>query len=251
MNITGVCVTYNRPQFLGRAIHCFLQQDHPGARLLVLDDAGQYPCVGGDGTWKMVSRASRYKTLGEKRNDAFRLACQLFPETEGIAVWDDDDVYWPHAMAAVSAALEKGAWAQPSVVYEPSKRGSTIVQLKRQYTGAKNGEFVAYGGSWAWRRSTLETLSGYPHIDNCEDQFLAGRARQNFGRSTDTICAAYPEPYYLYHRREIGSHMSDVPDPYAHRQCDCITKVEEIPIGWNGPNVYELSVESGIHPRPW
>lgn len=251
MEITGICVTYNRPGFLGRLIHCFEQQDDPNARLLILDDAGQYLNQSGN-RWVLVSKKDRYSSLGHKRNAAVKLACDHFPGTKGIAIMDDDDVYWPYAMSAVSAALEKGDWARPTVVYEPVERSTELTKLRRVQTRPDHQpQLIAYGGSWAWRRATLEKLGGYPPVNNGEDANLAEEAFRRFGPSVDLICPEFPEPGYLYHRREIGEHMSDWPDPYANRKCDKVKLVSEISVGWNGPNCYELPVEPGIAPRPW
>ena len=107
MKIAAVCPTYKRPQLLGRAIHCFLQQTHPDRELVILDDAGQYRNQAGD-RWRLVSINKRYDCFGDKRNAVIDM---ISPDVEGIVCWDDDDVYWPHAIEAVSAALEKRPWA--------------------------------------------------------------------------------------------------------------------------------------------
>lgn len=251
MHVTCITVTYNRPGFLGRAIHCFQQQDDPHARLLVLDDAGQYTDQSGEG-WTLVSKKQRYVTLGEKRNDAVRLACEVYPETEGLATWDDDDVYWPHATRAIAAALKKAAWAQASVVYEPEKPAILPARLKRVYTHPPGSPPQrAYGGCFAWRLAVFRTLGGYNDVNNGEDFYLAERAKRSHGAASDFISADYPEPFYLYHRRLPGAHMSDSAEPYKERGQASIKHVPVIPIGWNGPNCYELPVLPGIHPRPF
>ena len=250
MNVTCICVTYNRPTMLGRAIHCFLQQTDPNARLLILDDAGQYEAQGGP-NWQLCSTSQRYLTLGDKRNAAIERAIHYWPETDGLMSWDDDDVYWPWATLAIGAALERGPWAQPSVVYEPRDRGD-LSGLRRVLTyKVACPKLKAYGGSWAWKRKTFETLGGYPHISNGEDQRLALRALDRVGPAVDPVCDQYPEPYYLYNRRPRGEHISDLPDAYTERGRADIERVSALTIGWNGPNIHELPIKPGVDPRPW
>jgi len=248
MHITAVCVTWNRPLLLGRAIHCFLQQTHPNRSLLILDDAGQYRSQSGDG-WHLVSLPERFPTLGDKRNAAVDLAARHFPQTEGLATWDDDDIYWPQAIESVAKALEESPWAQPRMVFEPVSLGR-LDRLHRVLTyGVSVGEHnIAYGGSWAWGLDAFRAMGGFPPRDNSEEVFLARKMHRTYGPSADST----PEDAWYCYNRCVGTHMCDLgEDAYAIRGRQIIEPVDELSIGWNGPNVYQSHIEPGLRMRPF
>jgi len=104
LNITALCVTYNRPALLGRSIFCFEQQQYANGHLYILDDGAQYESHSGP-NWVLESEHERYPDLSAKRNAAAESALELWPDTDVIMTWDDDDVYFPHALSSVNAAL--------------------------------------------------------------------------------------------------------------------------------------------------
>ena len=246
MNVTAVCVTWNRPEMLGRLIHCFhQQQDVPNSSLLILDDAGQYPCINSGRGWVLLSTGIRYPTLGEKRNAAVEFAAALFPQTEAIAVWDDDDVYWPHTLRSVASALAEAAWAQPRIVFESSRRG--WLNPTKTYID-ESPEPVCYGGAWAFRLAAFNDVGGYPPLNNSEDCDIGSRFLRQHGPSGDS--SAPCDPWYWYNRRpgqiaELGEEV------YAIRGRETVEWCDYPPIGWNGPNVYEFPQTKRVHPRPF
>lgn len=245
MRVTAICVTWNRPEMLGRLIHCFHQQNLSSGSLLILDDAGQYPCIISGRGWVLLSAPARYPTLGEKRNAAVEFAVSCFPHTEAIAVWDDDDVYWPHALRSVAAALQKRSWAQPRVVLESAIDGSLVPT--RTYANSYP-KHLCYGGSWAFRLAAFERVGGYPPLNNSEDCDIGNKLQREYGPSGDS--SALFGPWYWYNRRpkqmaELGE------EAYAIRGRENVLPREFPPIGWNGPNVYEWPKTPGIHPRPF
>jgi len=170
MKIAAVTVTYKRPVQLGRMLACFLAQDHEARELVILDDAGQYADQQGD-RWRLVSVSKRYPTLGAKRNAAARL---ISPDTEAIAVWDDDDCYLPWALRASAAALEGAAWSRPGVVLHAADDGSG--RLFRHRTWADDPARKLFHAAWAFRRETFEQVGGYsPTVNSGEDQELMRR----------------------------------------------------------------------------
>ena len=248
MRVTAVCVTWNRPQLLGRAIHCFEAQENEDARLFVLDDAGQYnSLVFGDG-WVLASVPQRYPNLGYKRNMAVEMARKWFPETEAILTWDDDDVYWPHAVASVATALEKKPWAQPRLVYEPAVQdGGEALMCVHADRPVGIGS-LAHGGSWAWRLDLFDAAGGYPNQDNGEDGMLAAKAEEWHGPSANSSAMG---PWYWYNRRD-GEMMCDLGrDVWAIRGRQEIKKISCPPIGWNGPDIYAMPKIPRIHERPF
>ncbi len=192
MKIAVVCVTYNRPRQLGQMIRCFERQDYADRELVILDDAGQYEPAEGPG-WRLVSVAERFPTLGEKRNAVARL---VSPEAEALAVWDDDDLYMPWALRASAVALRRADWSRPGLVLHPLPDGS----LGQYPTGG------LFHSGWAYRREAFDRAGGYPHINNGEDQGLAGR----LGQAGATVADPLPLGFlpFLVYRWHGGIHIS-------------------------------------------
>ncbi len=197
LKIAAVCCTYLRPVQLGHLIHCFRKQDYPARlrELVILDDAGQYANESGDG-WRLVSTAERFATLAEKRNAAARL---VTPDTEAVAVWDDDDLYLPWALRASAAALQKAPWSRPSVVLHPNPDGT----LRQHRTG---GLFHA---GWSYHRAAFEAAAGYPpELNNGEDRGFAARLKAAGVTEADPVALGF-EPFYIYRWGNAGRwHLS-------------------------------------------
>src|SRR5689334_3574307 len=95
--------TYNRRNFLPRAIDLFLAQDYPERELIILDD-------GTDPIQDLVPAdpAIRYQrlperaSLGAKRNIACRMA-----RGNIVVHWDDDDWYPVDRITRQAAALQQ------------------------------------------------------------------------------------------------------------------------------------------------
>jgi len=192
MKLAVVCVTYNRPQQLGQMIRCYERQDYADRELVILDDAGQYQPTEGQ-RWRLTPVARRFATLGEKRNAAARL---VSPDTEALAVWDDDDLYMPWALRASAAALQRAAWSRPSLVLHPLSDGA----LRQHRTGG------LFHSGWAYRRAAFERASGYPAINNGEDQALAARFAQFGVAECDPLQLGF-SPFLVY-PWQGGRHLS-------------------------------------------
>ncbi len=248
MNLLAICITWNRPRLLGRSIHCFLRQTDPNARLFVLDDAGQYRPQKHE-RWTLASVPTRYPSMGEKRNALIDMAMKRYPKTDSFMLWDDDDVYFPHTAKCVSAALEQKCWAQPRLALEMTEGGKS---LKRVETHSRNpkeqfNKSLCYGGCWAWRMDTFIELGRFPSTNYSEDLKVAFPCLERFGPSADS---SPDEPWYYYNRLN-NSISKEGRGFYALRGKQNIEPVEELSIGWNGPDIFNMPIEPGIHPRPW
>ncbi len=96
--------TYNRRQFVPRAIEYFLRQDYELKELIIVDDGTD--CVSDlipDHPQLRYFRLEKKLTLGAKLN----LACQ-YAQGDIIANWDDDDWYAPHRLRYQVEALLPG-----------------------------------------------------------------------------------------------------------------------------------------------
>ncbi len=106
-SVTALCPTYGRFERLRDAVACFLLQDYPGEKhLLVLNDApvpialGSAPdCV------HVVNHPVRFPTLGHKRQALLEAA-----GTPLVAHWDDDDLYLPWHLTMCVSALTGRPW---------------------------------------------------------------------------------------------------------------------------------------------
>ncbi len=244
MNLLAMCITWNRPELLGRSIHAFLQQTNKNARLFVLDDAGQYSSQEHE-RWTLISVPDRYPSMGTKRNALLNMAIHQYPQVGGFMLWDDDDVYFPHAAQCVSDALDKKCWAQPRLALEMNEDGQ---RLRRVNTTGRRPNDIAYGGCWAWRLETFDQLGRFPDTNHSEDIKVARPCQDRFGESADS--SPNGEPWYYYNRLN-NSISKEGKSFYTSRGRQEINPVKEIPIGWNGPDIFNLPIEAGIYPRPW
>lgn len=244
MNVTGICITWNRPQLLGRSIHCFLQQTNLASRLIILDDAGQYTSQQEEG-WSLLSVPKRYSTMGEKRNAAVDLAIKHYPQTDGIMLWDDDDVYFPHTVQCVSDALKLKEWAQPRLVLELSGDEGSLHQVE---TFGRKRYDICYGGCWAWRLGDLTNAGRFAVTNHSEDLKIAKIFQKKFGDSANSTSEG--KPWYYYNRLN-NSISGEGRNFYTLRGQQKIEFVGKPSIGWNGPNIFDLPISTDIHPRPW
>jgi len=195
VKLACICCTYLRAHLLGHLIRSFLEQDYPRglAELIILDDAGEYRSQKGDG-WTLISIPRRFSHLGLKRNAATALA-QV--DAEAFCVWDDDDLYLPHALKTTAAALEKAPLSRPSqVLYEDGHR-----RFRRHETGG------LYHGGWAYRREAFHKVGGYGPHDNGEDQEFLARLIAAGIETVDPL-ADGADPFYVYRACASSYHLS-------------------------------------------
>jgi len=195
LKITAVCCTFNRPQFLPYALWMFQQQDYPNKELLILDDAGQYDDQQGE-NWRLVSRKERFRSLGAKRNAAIALTSH---DTDAIAIWDDDDLYYPWALSAHARAFERSVWSRPKLIWDTSLEWR-MPAILAEAVAIKQGDWIqAYHGSWAYKKKEfLDLEGGY-------DERFAGDRDTNWvramtdkhGLSADPLSDG-TKPFYVY-----------------------------------------------------
>lgn len=158
--VSCLCPTYRRPQLLANAIACFLAQDYPAERreLIILDDAGQFESISGAG-WKLISHASRFRSLPEKYNALAGMA-----QGDCLVVWEDDDIYLPWHLKAHAAAFQQGEYSKPSRVL--SKNGNEIQE---------ESAVGRFHGSIAFTRNAFEMAHGWPLTQRADfaQQFMA------------------------------------------------------------------------------
>jgi hypothetical protein len=200
MRVCAVVSTYNRAHLLPYILWCFQQQTHKDKCLFIYDDHGQHRTQEGgdvrlrDGLhdsdwWRLESRNDPCKTLGQKRNEAIRLAAD-WCGADAYAVWDDDDAYLPHALEAVAFACRGADWCRPSLVWHRGQNGLTC---HRTY-GAEDRVDKAYQSGWAFSRELVGDL--WPDATYTEDRALARKMLAEFVCEADP-CVKFP-PYLVY-----------------------------------------------------
>jgi hypothetical protein len=168
-------------------------------------------------TFRIVSTAKHYPSVGAKRNVLFGLAKHEF-----IVTADDDDTYFPWHVSASVNALEKGKYAQPRQALEwqgnnrltrhwvVSQRVLAKLQNNVRLSPVEALD-ICYGGQWSFRKSIVLECGGYPEqVGNGDDTALCRELVTRFGNSVDTICDEFPNPSYIYSRSMSGSwHASE------------------------------------------
>lgn len=172
--VTWITPTYCRPQTLANLIACFHAQDYPAdrLRLLILDDAGQYPTQPSGGRWGIISIRKRFASLPAKFNALAGLC-----ESDIIMVAEDDDSFLPLHTINHAHALRDGDFSKPSRVLSDYQ-----CRIGEYRVEQADGRFH---GSIAFRREYWERVGGWPlsHAANFDQQMLSHFAAH--GRTVD------------------------------------------------------------------
>ena len=198
IEISVCCCTHNRPEWLGELIHSWLIQTYSMEKreLVILDDAGQYGDLRGDG-WQIVSFPRRFASLGEKRNACVSLTR---PESKIIVVADDDDIYLPHWLECHARNFERGAeWSFASSIFW--SEGNLIVR-KWQYTD----EGWIIHPAHAFTKKLFWSVGGYPHLAMKEDYYFFEKLRQRKIDHKDAL-DENEMPYCIYRRNMNTQHI--------------------------------------------
>jgi glycosyltransferase involved in cell wall biosynthesis/GT2 family glycosyltransferase len=201
--VSCVLPTYDRGEWLGRAIEYFHRQDHPaGARELIVVDDGQadlrrqvgdllgHPAIT---HLRLPARVS----IGVKRNLGTGRA-----RGDVIVHWDDDDWYGPERLTRQVAPLAAGAADLTGL------RGAVWFDLDRwrfrRPTGGHHRRLFVEdvsGGTLAFRRSLWDRGLRYPDTSLAEDAaFLRDAVRRGF-----RLARLPADGVYLYLRHGTNS----------------------------------------------
>jgi hypothetical protein len=232
---------------VGRLLAMFAAQTHEDRSLLILDDGGQFRSQSGD-RWQLVSIPRRFRTLGEKNNAAMALTP---PEADGLAKWDDDDLFSPWALASVAEALTCGDWVQPRHVMDwVGDRWAVVESFGRTGDTGK----ACYHSSWAYSRRLIEATGGYRPTYLDDDHEMQARLRSLGYVSVDI---AGP-PWYWYGRPRTDGlsrysldavHGDEGAAAWARRS-EGLPFIGDVP-EWTGPRDWERDIPSEVLPRPF
>ena len=210
--VTCLCPTYGRFERLRDALACFLLQDYPRRRLLILNDGPPLELVPGrtharfaGAEVRILNRPERMPTLGHKRQLLLEQA-----QAPVVAHWDDDDLYLPwHLGRCVEALRSSGraACVKPdSAWYAVGPRDDFTVR------GVRHNIFE---GQMVFRRRRAVEFGGYPPQVSGQARALL-EAFQDAGELKEF--GPEPSPSYVYRWGDGLQHISARGDSaHGHR----------------------------------
>jgi len=217
---------------LGELIQSYLMQTYPAENreLIILDDAGQYGDVRGEG-WQIVSFPRRFASLGEKRNACVSLTS---PGSEWIVVADDDDIYLPHWIESHANNFDHGVkWSFGSQAW--LSKDNAIIGLWHY----QRNTYLMHPGH-AFEKKLFWEVGGYPHLAGWEDYFLF----QSLFKQERKPCAAIGRddgPFLIYRRFHKERHMTGI--MLEHYQTEFTHELSQVPlkIGWAKDYLAEIA----------
>jgi hypothetical protein len=220
-----LCPTYGRPHLLGEAIECFLRQDYPGEKeLIILNDHPEMPLIVPDlPDVRIINSEKRYPSLGEKRNALAELATGdiVFP-------WDDDDISLPWRLSVSMEEMTNHHYFKPQDYWWWAG------------TAAEYHRDVAAHGMAAYSLESFAKIGRYSAINSGEDQEIERR----FGKAGfHSFAELGPDrTFYIYrlnyvHTYHISAHG------FGGGWEECATEVarrvqpgsKRIALGWRMP----------------
>ncbi len=185
------CITYGRTTLLDEAVECFLRQDYPGEKeLVILNDLPtlrlhfEHPEV------RVINLPYRMRTIGEKRN-----ACVALGTGEIVFVWDDDDISLPHRISYSLARMTNHRYYKADKIWY-----WTSGKLK----GLPHKSVCHPMGCWSIE--FFGEVGGYPPMQSGQDAVLEKRFKGPDRRVEPTDPT---DVYYIYRFPGTGSyHLS-------------------------------------------
>jgi hypothetical protein len=149
MHLTAICPTFRRPRLIPNVLAMFAAQTYSDCDLLIYDDGGTFDSQCGD-RWELMTRPERCTPLGSKFRELVSIA--ISRGTDGIVLFEDDDIYGPNYLRDHATAQESAAWVVPDRVWTDNGCKPHEVQIAR-YT---------CHGCWSFTASAYEAAGGYP-----------------------------------------------------------------------------------------
>lgn len=116
--ISCYCSTYGRPlHILENSIACFLEQDYPGPKeLVILNDFSGQELIFKHPQVRIINLKDRIKPLGKKFNLNIDY-CQY----DILATWEDDDVFLKNRLSTSYHRMKNGVFHTHDAFYEKEK----------------------------------------------------------------------------------------------------------------------------------
>jgi glycosyltransferase involved in cell wall biosynthesis len=148
------CLTFGRPGLLAEAVECFLRQDYPGPKELVVvnDQAGVILKIDAPDV-RVFNLKKRVATVGGKRNFAAEKSTG-----EILMPWDDDDIHLPWRISITIAEMTNHH-------YFKAKRFWCLTD--RKFKLERPGGGAPSMGAWSF--DLFRRAGRYPEIQSGQD----------------------------------------------------------------------------------
>ena len=202
--VTCLCPTYKRPEMLANAIKCFEMQNYPKDRceLIILDDAGQYEGGIKGENWRIVSQPSREETLAGKFN---KIASMANPDTEVLAVWEDDEIFMPAHIISMVRHYRRGQaqFFAPNFAYTTYQENVGEI-IKEKVTGR-------FHGAWAYSKALWDQVGGYDDVASID---FPDKMYQKCSNITHPTPYDLGNPQYVHRWARADRHIghTDIPN---------------------------------------
>ena len=146
MEITIIANTFHRPKEAARLVQCFLNRTYKKAKLWLMDSGGDFADQEGE-DWVLFHPDKELKNMAEIMDYCWAYSGK---NTEFIATWEDDDIYFPYHLTNAMAALKTCDIALPDKV---------CIYHGDHYTAAKSSEKYdegSWGDAWVFRAKYLD-----------------------------------------------------------------------------------------------
>lgn len=190
--VSCLTATYGRPEILGEAVKCFIDQDYNNKELIILNDQ-----VGVElfiencpNNIRIYNHPIRFSCLGEKRNYMKSLG-----NGDLFCIWDDDDLYPPFRISESVCLMEKYPFFD-------------IIKAKEALTSTHNKDYKIVSNlfhSQAMITKKYMENNQYPNITVGEDREFERGARVN-------IINIFPSFWYIYRWGLNVHHVSGIAD---------------------------------------
>jgi hypothetical protein len=185
------CLTFGRPRLLAEAVACFLRQDYPGPKeLIILNDQPGVEYVFNHPEVKVVNLDRRVPTVGGKRN-----RCAQMSDGRIMMPWDDDDVHLPWRISVTVAHMTN---------HHHFKAKRFWVWTDRKFKLERPGGGAPSMGAWSF--DLFDRVGGYPEIQSGQDTEL--QKKMTAAGLTDVRYLPDDQVYYIYRWASGCWHLS-------------------------------------------
>jgi glycosyltransferase involved in cell wall biosynthesis len=180
--------TYGRVHCLEEVVECFLKQNYPGKKeLIILNDFAEQELIYNHNEIRIINSKERIKPLGTKFNKNIEY-CQY----EILCCMEDDDYYLPNHLTYAVDNMHRGVY-HSGVAWVWTAPG----KLHR------SGNY--FHGNHVIKRDLFEKVGRYPDIDNCTvDVGIMAKIQKELG--TNYSQSPKPEEMTYIYRWGCGSY---------------------------------------------
>jgi len=168
--VSVIIPTYERPQFLGKAIELIQRQDYPNLEIVIVDDGRVSQAQNPDLAGALTASNVRYihlaerLSIGAKRNIAVE-NCR----GEIVVHWDDDDYFREHRISAQVAPIIRGEVDMTVLEHHYYY----ILPTQSFYIVKRASSWGPHFGTFVFRKSLFDSGIRYPDNSMAEDYAFA------------------------------------------------------------------------------